>query len=117
MRANSDLGLMVPDVRLFHNAKKCERYVKSRFGCMDGLLDTGAQMWYNDGRAVVLMSYDGRPETEAALLVHEAYHVATSHMDYLGEDEPGEEVMAYLVQTVSNGLFVAHARWKAKRSR
>ena len=46
-----------------------------------------------------------------ALLVHEAYHVAHRHMGFLGEDEFGEETMAYLVQTVAHGLIAAHGRW------
>lgn len=69
-------------------------------------------MVYDSGVAVILMEHIGKPETELALLVHEGYHAAVAHMEWLGEDEAGEETMAYLIQTITNGLFVAHDKWK-----
>lgn len=114
MKANSDIGLLLPDVHLFHSRKKCKRFLK-RHGIKTKLYDTEGQMIYQDGVAVVLMEHLGRPSTEQALLVHEAYHVAVAHMGWLGEDDYGEESMAYLLQTVTAGLFDAHEAWKAKR--
>ena len=72
-------------------------------------------MTYRDGEALVLMTYVGREESELGLLVHEAYHAAIAHMNMLGEDEAGEETMAYLLQTIAHGLFVAHQKWKHKK--
>lgn len=115
MRANSDLGLMMPEVRLFHSRKKFKKYYKKRYGEKPKLLDTEGQMTYRDGEALVLMTYVGREESELGLLVHEAYHAAVAHMTLLGEDEAGEETMAYLIQSISHGLFVAHRKWKRRK--
>ena len=115
MRANSDIGLLIPEVHLFHDRKKCKKFLKrAKFNDV-GLYDTEGQMIYADGVAVVLMEHVGRPSTELALLVHEAYHVAEAHMKWLGEDDYGEESMAYLLQTISCGLFEAHDKWLEKR--
>lgn len=117
MRASSDLGLLVPEIHLFHSRKKCVRYLGEHSdGEPLGLGDTDGQMFYQDGVVVVLIEHDGRSETEQSLLVHEAYHAAVAHMTWLGEDAPGEEVMAYLIQTISHALFVAHSRWKRKHN-
>ncbi len=114
MRASSDLGLMMPEVHLFHSRKKFVRYLK-KIGCDEEPLDAEGQMTYVDGTAVVLMSHKGKPESEMSLLVHEAYHAAVAHMDMLGEDSPGEEVMAYLVQSIAHALFIAHGEWKTRK--
>lgn len=113
MRASSRLGLMVPEIHLFHSRKRCTRYLRRRFGDCE-MYDTPGQMWYQDGVAVVLMTHSGRPTTEQSLLVHEAYHVAVAHMEFLGEDDAGEETMAYLLQTISDALFGAHERWRRR---
>ena len=119
MRANSDLGLMMPEVRLFHSRKKFKKYYKKRYGEKPELFDTEGQMTYRNGEALVLMTYVGREESELGLLVHEAYHAAVAHMDLLmdllGEDEAGEEIMAYLIQGISHGLFVAHRKWRKRK--
>lgn len=117
MKANSNLGLTCPQVRLFHDRAKCKRFLKNKLRVKAKFFDTSGQMFYHDGYAVVLMEHEGRAETELSLLVHEAYHAAVAHMEWIGENEAGEETMAYLVQTIANGLFVAHNRWKSKRSR
>lgn len=111
MKASSDIGLLTPEVHLFHSPKKFERFCQRE---LDGteLFDTDGQMTYCDGVAAVKMTHIGRPETELSLLVHEAYHVAVAHMEWLGEDDAGEETMAYLLQTITDGLFVAHEKWK-----
>ena len=114
MRASSDLGLMVPDVRLFHDRKRCKRFLEGKMHVRAKFYDADGQMFYDSGRAVILMEHKGKPETELSLLVHEAYHAAIAHMEWLGEDEAGEETMAYLMQTITNGLFAAHRRWKKK---
>lgn len=115
MRANSDLGLMTPEVRLFHSRKKFKRYYKKRYGKKPELGDTEGQMTYVGGKALVLMTYVGSEESELGLLAHEAYHAAVAHMTFLGEDEAGEETMAYLIQSISHGLFVAHRKWRGRK--
>lgn len=116
MKANSKLCLMEPDVHLFHDRCKCERFLARIRVKPTEFFDTGGQMFYHGGTAVVLMEHTGKPETEMALLVHEAYHAAVAHMEYLGEDEAGDETMAYLIQSISHGLFKAHEKWKRKHA-
>lgn len=115
MKANSSLGLMIPEVRLFHSRKKLKKYYKREYGEKPELFDTEGQMYYRNGEVIILMTYLGNEASELSLLVHEAYHAAVAHMDMLGEDDAGEETMAYLIQSISNGLFVAHRKWKRKK--
>lgn len=113
MRANSDIGLLIPEVHLFHDRKKCKKFLKKHMREVK-LYGTEGQMVYDDGVAVVLMEHSGRPSTEMGLLAHEAYHVARAHMAWLMEDDYGEESMAYLIQTIFAGLFEAHEKLRAR---
>ena len=115
MRANSDIGLIVPDVHLFHDRDRCKRFLEGKMHVKADFLDADGQMFYYSGTAVIMMEHKGKPETELSLLVHEAYHAAIAHMGWLGEDEAGEETMAYLMQTITNGLFKAHRKWKKRK--
>lgn len=102
---------MLPDVRLYHDPDKAAR----RVGKVEPRHDPGARTWVTDGEAVVLMSYRGDRITEDALLVHEAYHIVCRHYrDYLMEETPGEEVMAYAVQAVGKALMEAQERWRGR---
>ena len=47
----------------------------------------------------------------AALMAHEAVHVAQIVLDHFGEDEPGEETRAYLVQNVTYALLEMQRLW------
>lgn len=104
----------LPEVRLYHDQEKAGTYIREHWDVTPVFLEAGAQTWYSDGAAVVLMSHSGKRVTEDALLTHEAYHVFSLHMDYLGEDDPGEEIMAYGVQTVSKALMRAQRRWRRR---
>lgn len=106
---------MMPEVRLFHSRKRLNRYCKRKYGERPRQYDAEGQMYYRGGEALVLMTYVGREEAELSLLVHEAYHAAVAHMAFLGEDNAGEETMAYLIQSITHGLFMAHFRWKRKK--
>lgn len=105
----------VPEVRLFHDEGKCRRFVRRRLGKEPRFLGTGAQTWYGDDVAVVLITCDASWHAEAALLAHEAVHVFRVHCDHIGEEHPGEEFEAYFVQVVSRALFEAHEKWKRNR--
>jgi hypothetical protein len=107
---------MMPELHLFHSRKKFDRFCKSTFGGNVDDFGSEGQMTYCDGVAAILMTYSGDDTTELTLLVHEAYYAAVHHMDYLGEDNAGEEIMAYLVQSIAHALFVAHGKWKAKHA-
>lgn len=115
MRASSDLGLMMPEIHLFHSRKKFDRFCRKNFGGKVKNYGTEGQMTYCDGIVAVLMTYVGNDTSELTLLVHESYHAAVHHMEYLGEDNAGEEVMAYLVQSIAHALFVAHGKWRRKK--
>ena len=47
----------------------------------------------------------------AALMAHEAVHVSQRVLDHFGEDEPGEETRAYLVQGVTHALLEMQREW------
>lgn len=53
-------------------------------------------------------------EEDAAILAHEAVHVALGYLEDIGEDEPGEEMTAYAVQAVARSLVGRHFEWKRK---
>lgn len=115
MLADNTLDLLIPEIRLFHNRKKFTRFCKERLGKEIQPLQTSGQMFYVSGVVVVLLEYLGDANKEKALLAHEAYHAVLAHMSYLGEDNAGEEIMAYYIQTFSHALFSAHDEWKLKK--
>lgn len=115
MRAKSNLGFMMPELHLFHSRKRFDRFCKKKFGGKVKDFGSEGQMTYCDGVVAVLMKYVGDDTSELTLLVHESYHAAVHHMEYLGEDKAGEEVMAYLIQSIAHALFIAHYKWKVKK--
>ncbi len=38
---------------------------------------------------------------------HEATHVALDLLDMIGEESPGREILAYMVQSVASGILIA----------
>lgn len=115
MRASSDLGLMMPEIHLFHSRKRFDRFCKRELGVKVKDFGSEGQMTYGNGVVSVLMIYTGDDTSELTLLVHESYHAAVHHMEYLGEDNAGEEVMAYLIQSIAHALFTAHYKWKRRK--
>ena len=60
----------------------------------------------------VLLEADVRDADQlAALMAHEAVHVSQIILDHVGEDEPGEETRAYLVQGVTYALLEMQRAW------
>ena len=60
----------------------------------------------------VLLEADVRDADQlAALMAHEAVHVSEIVLDHFGEEEPGEETRAYLVQNVTYALLEMQRRW------
>lgn len=107
----------VPEVRLFHNEDKMLSHMLDRNVSVEPDDDAGAQTWYNADRceAVVLMNWRGDVAEEHAMLAHEAVHVILEHFDqYIGEDEIGDEFLAYGVQVVAMGLIKAHDKWRER---
>lgn len=54
---------------------------------------------------------------DAALLAHEAVHVAIDYFRSIGEDDPSEELTAYIVQDITGYLVDRHFRWKKRALR
>jgi len=117
MKARDESFPFIPEVHLFHSKQKAERFIHKAFDKRPLFSDAGAQTWCEDGIACVLMNtpIDTAWHVDAALLCHEAYHVVSMHYDYLGEEQPSEEFVAYGIQVVALALFEAHDKWKKKR--
>ena len=114
MKALGNMYPFCPDVWLFHSREKCVDWYEKRTGTKPDLFESDAQTTYLGGEAVVLIEVKDEPAWENALLVHEAYHVVCNHLSAIGEDEPGEETVAYMVQCVSGALMKAHEKWRSK---
>lgn len=114
MRALEMAWPFVPEVHLFHSREKCRRFIRDKLGFEPKFSDNSASTWYREDVAVVMMNCDASWHAEAALLCHEAVHVASMHFAHMGEEHPNEEFSAYLVQVVSRALFEAHEKWKRK---
>lgn len=115
MRLEMDLSMCTPELHLFHSRKKCRSFLERIGWDPDRFRDADAQTWCGWARdgvycAVVLMEADSSWHAEAALLAHEAVHVAEAVTRELGIDD--EEARAYMCQSASYELFVAHERWK-----
>lgn len=120
MRCKVKLDQFVPEVRLFHDRGKARRYLRAldvdaEFGDLPDahtvFLDGGGDL-----KAVVLFEADADWHAEAALLAHEAVHVVMDTIDRCGFTYD-QEIVAYMVQAVSESLFRAHEKWKRKHMR
>ena len=114
MKIELTMGRYLPDIHLFHSRRKCKRFIE-RHGCAFNPLDgKDAQTWYlskpGDSKAVILMERNGDWHGDAALLAHEAVHVALDVCGQLGLE--GQEAVAYIAGEVSGLLFAAHEKWK-----
>lgn len=66
---------------------------------------------------ILLNEWGGTREAIDALLVHEATHVVETWLNWLNEKEPGEEVRAYMTQSVAQCLFNMFHSKKGKKQR
>lgn len=104
------------ELHLYHRREKALR-LAGRLGASVTLLD-GAHAQANgfdDGEdlvCLVLLEVEVRDADQlAALMAHEAVHVSQMILDHVGEDEPGEETRAYLVQGVTLALLEMQRAW------
>lgn len=104
------------ELRLYHRREGALRLAR-RLGTSVTLLD-GAHAQTNgfdsgdDLVCFVLLESEVRDGDQlAALMAHEAVHVSQIVLDHFGEDEPGEETRAYLVQSVTYELLDMQRRW------
>ena len=106
----------MPELRLYHSREKCARAL-DELECATRFIDADAQMWLVGDTAIVLMEGESDWHAEAALLCHEAVHVADEWLEAIGEDSPGKEERAFMVQCIVEPMFRAHERWKRKHGR
>lgn len=128
MRYHSIGGGILPaiPIAITHSRKKAVKEVRRLTGSVDSKLehsvnDASTTELFDpvtgDQRFIVLM-YDRTDlpaSTDAALLAHEAVHVATAYLAWTGVERPDEEIMAYTVGAVSEFLIARHFEWKARR--
>lgn len=113
MRVKAKANPFIPEVHLFHDRAKYRRFVEKKVGECE-ISDAEGQTVYVDGIAAILITSNASWHNEAALLTHEAVHAVMSHLGWLGDEAPSEEVLAYAVQIVSGALFHAHEDWKVR---
>ena len=121
MRCKCDFStLPMPEIRLYHNAEKALKYLGKSGMTEESLPYADAQTWLTvDGRrAVVLFSKPtGDTATDAAMMAHEATHIALFALDAIGEEEPAEEELCYVVQAITLALCEMHFKWAKKHGR
>lgn len=104
------------ELHLYHKREKVLRLAR-RLGTSVSFVESAhAQTNGFDSGGVlicfVLLEAEVREADQlAALMAHEAVHVAQIILDRFGEDEPGEETRAYLVQGVTYALLDMQRRW------
>lgn len=104
------------ELRLYHRREKAMRLARrlgasvtfvERAHAQTNGFDSG-----DDLVCFVLLEAEVRDADQlAALMAHEAVHVSQIVLDHFGEDEPGEETRAYLVQGVTHALLEMQREW------
>lgn len=107
-------------IRLTHSIKKYRKAVKKDDPNWKGAgdrADAETSILEGEGAIIVYMkpSIDHTAAQDAALLAHEAVHVALFHLSMIGEEEPGEEEIAYMVENVTQYLVAEHFKWKKRK--
>lgn len=99
------------EVHLFHSLKKYRRFMR-RYGVdstpryPDECNAFTSALTRKDGFIAIVVDYfDGPTSQRHALYAHEATHVVQRFLSFIGEDSPGDEEEAYLVQGVTLALI------------
>lgn len=114
------------NIRMTHSKKRLRKWCK-RIGA--DYEPIKAKMKTADAITNAFVNFDGRllfivwmndsikrsAAMDAALLAHEAVHVAQEYFRYLGEDSPGEEQQAYVTESAAQYLIQEHFDWKQRR--
>ena len=104
------------ELHLYHRRERALRLAR-RLGASVTLLDRGHAQTNgfdsgDDLVCFVLLGAEVRDADQlAALMAHEAVHVSQIVLDHVGEDEPGEETRAYLVQDFTYALLEMQREW------
>lgn len=110
------------DLRLTHSVEKLQRWREDLTGIrpIDEPNTSAATYTYYNGEHLVFIVYmspslEYDASSDAALLAHEAVHVAQHYFENIEENKPASEEFAYVVQGISEYLVAKHFRWKQKR--
>lgn len=106
----------IPEMRLFHNRENCIAWCEKHLSEVPEIKDDAhAQACIVDGIGIVLIEAETDDVMlEYGLLCHEAYHIVCMNLEELGEEEAGEEIMAYMVQITATALMMCHRKWRKK---
>lgn len=122
MRRNRDFPtLPMPELRLYHSQRKCERFLKRHGIPFEPIEGADAQTWTfaDESGSYAVVLYDADPMqsygNDIGMLAHEATHVMLYALGSIGEAEPSEEEMCYVTQAVTQWLCEAHFSWKEKK--
>lgn len=121
-----EVAVMPPiTVKLTHSEKKMKKWNGRLGGSCEELeaviarSDACTNSYVNDEELLTIVfmrpELDRAAEVDAALLAHEATHVAQEYFKHLGEGEPSDELQAYAVQAVTQYLVGEHFKWKQKQ--
>lgn len=113
---------VVPElhIRLTHSIKKYQKAVRRHdpnWKYAGDRADAETTLLEADGAIIVYMtpSIDHTAAQDAALLAHEAVHAAFFYFAMIGEEEPGEEELAYMVENITQHLVGEHFKWKRRK--
>lgn len=104
------------ELHLFHRRERVLRLARRLGASVTFVESAHAQTnGFDNGEdlvCLVLLEAEVRDADQlAALMAHEAVHVAQIVLDHFGEEEPGEETRACLVQNVTYALLEMQRLW------
>lgn len=107
-------------IRLTHSLKKYRKVVikhDPEYEAAGERADAETTFIDGEGAIIVYMTpnIDHTAAQDAALLAHEAVHAALFYFAMIGEEEPGEEEIAYMVENITQYLVSEHFRWKKRK--
>lgn len=121
MKRSCDFPVLpMPELRLYHSRKKCERFLKKHGIPFEPNEGADAQTWtFSDGKTYAVVLYDADLMqgycNDIGMLAHEAMHITFYALDSIGENEPSEEVTCYMEQVIVQWLCEAHFAWKERQ--
>lgn len=112
--------LPMPELRLYHSRRKCSKFLKRHGIDFDTIENADAQTWtfQDDTGSYAVVLFDRNLDhdywEDMGMLAHEATHVMLAAFGMIGETEPAEEEMCYVVQAIATVLCKMHFCWKEK---
>jgi len=111
--------LPVPEIHLYHDDGVTREFLESK-GFVDVEFHPGGGETFfledDEGNYYIVVVLRSKPDApvigDLALLAHECWHVTRAILDFIGEDEPGEETEAYILQSVYEQMCYVHLQWR-----